>query len=982
MRRQNLVHLYNSQKYRKKYKMIPFLYNVAQAYYKEYGAAISRFTFVFPNRRAGVFFQHYLSQIARKPIFSPEILTITDLFQKLSPYTKADRIEMLFLLFDIYKKISSSTESFDEFYYWGEMLLNDFDDVDKYMVDAHQLFKNISDLKEIDSGFEFLSETQVEAIRRFWSNFLPIGENEKKKDFLEMWEVLFQLYTELRKHLQEKGQAYEGMIFRDVIENISKTQEEKISFEKIVFIGLNGHTKSEEMLLKHLNKKGIADFYWDYSSPLVRDKDNKASFFIDKNKVAFHSQLSLQPEEQTLEKPIVELIGIPSAVGQAKYVHSILKDLIEEGQIVSSDKAMNTALVLPDENLLLPALYSIPTEIDKINVTMGYSLGNSSIAGLMEQVFELQKNIRRSENYTGFYYKPVLAILNHRYIVRAAAEAANNLKKNILQYNRVVVSAQELQETNSLFNIVFTPIYNWHDIPNYLRQILSVLNTTLILNNEEVDENTDVRSVDIESEFIIEYYKTINKMDEALKNVSVEMTVETYLKLLKKLITNISIPFTGEPLSGLQIMGVLETRALDFDNLIIMSMNEGIFPLKKAASSFIPYNLRKGFDLPTYEHQDSIFSYHFYRMINRAKHIYLLYDTRTEGLQSGEVSRYFSQIKHLYSDSFDIREKLAVYKVSSTESLAIEVKKTPQIMERMNTFLQGGDKRLSASSINTYLNCPLQFYFSVVENMDEQDEVSETIEASTFGTIFHSVMEWLYEPFKGKMITADLLRKLEKDEELLTSTIERSFAENYFKTDKIKKLTGQNYLTGEVLRKYIKQVLNTDAGLTPFIYIDSEERIRKDYTLPSGKTVSLKGIIDRVDEVRGHTRIIDYKTGKGALRYKEMKDLFDKEMKDRPKAVMQVFMYSHLYMLDHPEKVLEPGIYYLRNLFDKSFDPDVINKSGRNDIHITNFAEYRDEFKSYFDNCLEEIFDDKVPFTQTPTGEACKWCIFTNICKK
>jgi len=963
--------------------MIPFLYNVAQAYYKSYGQEISRYTFVFPNRRAGIFFQHYLSQIAGRPIFSPEILTVTDLFEKLSPYKKADRIEMLFLLYDIYIRVSSSTESFDEFLYWGEMLLNDFDDVDKYLVDAQQLFRNIHDLKEIDAGFDYLTESQIEAIRRFWSNFLPIGENDKKKDFLEMWEVLFQLYTSLREQLHSRGMAYEGMIFRDVTERLANDTDYKLPFEKVIFVGLNGHSKSEETLLKYLHKRKIADFYWNYSSPLVRDPQNKASFFIDRNKMLFPTQLTLEPEELSMDLPVVEVIGIPSAVGQAKYVHSIIRSLMDEKQITSSTQAMNTALVLPDENLLLPALYSIPEEIDKINVTMGYNLGNSSISGLMEHVFELQRNIRRSGNYTGFYYKPVLAILNHRYITNVASDEAKVLRTNIIQYNKTTVSSQDLQG-HSLFRLIFRPVFNWQDIPDYLQSILSALNRTLSVHekNEGKEEDINARSIDIECEFIVEYYKTINKMDEALKNVSPEMSVDTYFKLLRKLIVGISVPFRGEPLSGLQIMGVLETRALDFDNLIILSMNEGIFPLKKAASSFIPYNLRKGFDLPTYEHQDSIFSYHFYRMINRAKRIYLLYDTRTEGLQTGEVSRYYNQIKHLYNDSFDIREKLAVYKVSSTESLAISIQKTPRIMEKMNVFLQGGDKRLSASAINTYLNCPLQFYFSVVENMEEEDEIAETIEASTFGTIFHSIMEWLYEPFKGKMITADLLHNISKNNKLLTEMIERSFAENYFKSEKVKRLTGQNYLTGEVLRKYIRQVLATDAKLTPFIYIDSEERVKKDYLLPSGKVVSLKGIIDRVDEVKGHTRIIDYKTGKGVLRYKKMKDLFDKEMKDRPKAVMQVFMYSHLYLLDHPDKILEPGIYYLRNLFDTKFDPDVICKSDRGDGRITDFAEYRAEFTEYFDACLEEIFDPQVPFSQTPTGEACKWCIFTNICKK
>ncbi|MDR2955976.1 MAG: PD-(D/E)XK nuclease family protein [Prevotella sp.] len=960
--------------------MIPFLYNVAQVYYKTYGQDISKFTFVFPNRRAGVFFQYYLSQIVGKPIFSPEILTISDLFERLSPYKKADRIEMLFLLYDIYKCISASTETFDEFLYWGEMLLNDFDDVDKYLVDAKQLFSNIHDLKEIDAGFSYLSESQIEAIHRFWINFLPVGENNKKKEFLEMWEVLFELYTTLKDRLLKQNLAYEGMIFREVVERLKKDINHPLPFEKIIFIGLNGHSISEESLLKYLHKRKIADFYWDYSSPLVRDKQNKASFFIDKNKVQFPSQHSLLSEELSLDKPQLEVIGIPSSVGQTKYVNSILKSLLEEKQIISSDKAMNTALILPDENLLLPALYSIPEEIDKINVTMGYSLNNSSVAGLMEHIFDLQHNIRQSENYSGFYYKPVLSILNHRYITSIAGEESKSLRETILQYNKVIVSANELSN-HPLLKLIFNPINSWSDIPNYLRKILATLKVSLQTSSEE-ENDVNIRLMDIESEFIIEYYKTINKMEDAFKNPIPDMSVDTYLKLLRKLIAGVSVPFRGEPLSGLQIMGVLETRALDFDNLIILSMNEGIFPLKRAASSFIPYNLRKGFELPAYEHQDSIFAYHFYRMINRAKRIYILYDTRTEGLQTGEVSRYFSQIRHLYSDHFNISEKLATYKVSSSESLDISVTKTPQIMEKLREFLSGGEKRLSASSINTYLDCSLQFYFSVVENMAEEDEVSESIEASTFGTIFHAVMEWLYEPLIGKLITADLLHMISKDEKLLTATIERSFAENYFKSDNKKKLTGQNYLTGEVLRKYVKQVLSTDAKLTPFIYISSEKRIRTDYLLPSGITVSLKGIIDRVDEVKGHTRIIDYKTGKGILSFKKMPDLFDKGIKDRPKAIMQVFMYSHLYLMENPDKILEPGIYYLRNLFGKNFNPDIVLKQGRDEQPVTDFSIYKNEFKEHFDQCLEEIFNPEIPFNQTPTGEACKWCIFKNICKK
>lgn len=962
--------------------MIPFLRNVANVYYKKYGREISDFTFVFPNRRAGIFFQKYLADIARQPVFSPEILTITDLFSRLSNYKSADRIDMLFILYHSYIRISNSMESFDEFLFWGEMILNDFDDTDKYMVDARQLFRNIYDLKEIDAGFSYLTEEQIAVIRRFWATFIPLDNSHHKKDFREMWEVLYDMYTSLREELQSRGLAYEGMMFREVSEKAQAKEDIELPFNKLIFVGLNAHSKSEETLLRYLQQRGIADFYWDYSSPLVKDPYNKASFFIDRNRQLFPTQLPLAAEELNMEKPVIEAIGVPSFIGQAKYIHTILNSFIERAIISKAEDALNTAIVLPDETLLLPALYSIPEEINKINVTMGYSLSHSSIAGLMDQVFEIQRNVRKKGDETGFYYRAVLPILNHKFISSIVGEEAFKLRLQIIQYNKTIVTQGELG-IHPLLEMIFQPVDIWSGITEYLKNILSLLQASLFAKRKEEDiEN--IRSLDMEREFVIEYYKTINKMEESLMRANTEMSVDTYFRLLRKLINGISVPFTGEPLSGLQVMGVLETRALDFENLIFLSMNEGIFPQKKATNSFIPYNLRRGFGLPTYEHQDSIFSYHFYRLINRAKRIYLLYDTRTEGIQTGEVSRYYHQLKHLYASFFEIKEKLAVYEVSSTGSLSISVKKEPHIVAKLDAFLTG-ERSLSASAINTYLDCPLQFYFSVVEGMQDEDEISETIEADTFGSIFHSVMEWLYKRLEGKLVTADLLKVIAKDERLLTETIERSFAKNFFKVDenRPKKLLGQNFLTGEVIRRYVKRVLQTDAKLTPFIYVQSEKRILQTYQLPSGKMVSLKGFIDRIDEVRKHTRIIDYKTGKGILQYKDMSNLFDKELKDRPKAVMQVMMYAHLYLNECPDKIIEPGIYYLRNLFNEKFDADIIHKPSLKEAYrIEDFSPYREEFRQFFDACLDEIFDPETPFTQTTTGKACEWCKFISICKK
>ena len=965
--------------------MIPFLQNVAHIYYKMHGQSISEYTFVFPNRRAGIFFQKYLAEIAQRPIFSPQILTVSELFANLSKYKLVDRIDTLFVLYKEYIRISNSDENFDDFLFWGEMILNDFDDVDKYLADARQLFRNIYDLKEIDAGFTFLTEDQIAAIRRFWTSFYPLGASEQKKDFLEMWEVLFELYTSLRSNLQNRGLAYEGMIFRDVAERALAKEDLGLPFLNFVFVGLNAHSKAEETLLHYLQQLGVADFYFDYSSPLVKDSCNKSSFFINQNRLLFPSKYPLDAEEQTIEKPTIELVGIPSSVGQAKYVHTILKDLTTDGVISKPEDALKTALVLPNENLMLPVLYSIPEEIEKINVTMGYNLSNSSVSGLMDHVFDTQRNIRAADGKTGFYFRFVLSVLSHKYILNIAGNEARELRRQIITNNRIVVSYEELK-IHPLLELIFKPVEHWTGISTYLKTILAQLQIALTsekTNNSE-EKQKNVRSVDIEKEFIIEYYKTINKMEEALTQANVEMSIDTYFRLLKKLIAGISVPFVGEPLSGLQIMGILETRALDFENLIILSMNEGIFPQKKATNSFIPYSLRKAFGLPTYEHQDSIFAYHFYRLISRARRIFLLYDTRTEGLQTGEVSRYFYQLKHLYYNSFEINEKLAVYQVSSVENQIISIRKEQHIIDKLNAFIVG-ERSLSASAINTYLDCPLQFYFSHIEQMQEEDEITESIEADTFGSIFHSVVEWMYSRFEGKLITSDLLHSIAKDNKLLTGMIERSFAKNYFKNNelKAKKLTGQNFLTGEIIRKYVKQVLRTDARLSPFIYVQSEKRIKQQYALPSGKIVSLKGFIDRIDEVNKHTRIIDYKTGKGLLQYRSMEQLFDKDAKDRPKAVLQVFMYAHLYLMEFPEKIVNPGIYYLRNLFDEHFNAGVLYKpSFKETFKVDDFSNYREEFKLFFDLCLEEIFDPEVPFEQTTTGKACEWCNFACICKK
>lgn len=959
--------------------MKPFLYQVASLFYEKWEAEVSRLAFVFPNRRTGLFFQKYLSEVADTPLFSPTILTINDLFIQLSGKQSADRISMLFILYDIYIRQSGSTETFDEFLYWGEMLLNDFDDIDKYMANARMLFSNVTDLREIENDFDFLSDEQIAAIRSFWSSFYPRGDTPNQQQFLAVWQVLYDLYEEFRATLTAEGKGYEGMIFREVVESMERGESPDLPYEQIVFVGLNALSVSEERFLAQLQKREIADFYWDYVSDKVTDPDNKASYFVSRNLKSFPSSMKLPPEEKV--KTEIEVIGIPSGIGQAKHVYTLLSDWCKEAEM-SSEEALRTAVILPDEHLLIPVLNAIPEQIRRINVTMGYPLAGTPVASLIEYILALQKNVRYIDRNPLFYFRDVLPVLNHRYILSTSPEIISSLVKEITENNKIYISHTELEKT-PLLEILFTPVTGVEAFSDYLIKVLEELNKVMSALSDEEEEDAPQRTNDLEQEFIFHYFTTVNRMKEVMKDARIEMKIDTFFRLLKRVTDTITIPFHGEPLSGLQIMGVLETRALDFDRLIILSMNEGIFPQRKAANSFIPYNLRRGFGLPTYEHQDSVWAYHFYRLIERASHVSLLYDTRSNGLQTGEVSRFVHQLHYHYE--VPMRDKLVVYNVSSSKTPPLAVPKREDIMRRLDAYRKGGSKAISASAINTYLDCPLKFYFSVVEGIREEEEVSETIESDVFGSILHKVMEELYKPFQGKMVTVDLLKAIRKDTALLTGAIARAFASEFFKTEVVRSLTGQNYLIGEMIRKYVEKILERDGKLTPFVYIESERKINGLISLSDHSEIRLKGFIDRVDEVLDAIRIIDYKSGSGTTTFSSIESLFNKEEKDRAKAVMQVFMYCWMYahFTENKGKTIQPGIYYVRSLFSDPFDPSVYHRIERGKSEkVEDFSGYAQAFEEGLRGCLDEIFNPEIPFTQTPTGKACSYCPFKGICGK
>lgn len=957
--------------------MNSFLYRIAQTYYSQYKESISDFTFVFPNRRAGLFFQRYLSAIAQKPIFSPEIVTINECFSSASGWQSADRLSSLFLLYHIYKQQSGSDESFDSFVFWGEMLLSDFNDVDKYRVDAKQLFTNITELKQIDQLFNVFTEKQVEAIRQFWSNFVPVTEGKTQEDFLATWKILLPVYEQFRAELLSENTATEGMICRDIADRL-RAKEDIPEFEgkQFVFVGFNALNPCERTLMAELQKRSQADFYWDYDAAELRDSDNQASRFYAENLHVFPSKHPLEPIVESLQDKEIELIAVPSAVGQSKQIYSILNKLYPTENM---DKSwINTAVVLPDESLLVPLLHSLPQQISKINITMGFPLKSTPVSGLIEHIFELQRRMRVSGERISFYHQTVSNILNHQYISLLCGSEATRLTHEMATNNWIYIDANELDK-NELLATIFIP---QTDTQSFLPYLLKILRS---LQNGWQQASDEKHKYQLECDFLYQYYVTINRMHDILKAkpAEVDMSMDTLVRLTRQLTAGITIPFIGEPLDGLQVMGVLETRGLDFENLIITSFNEGIFPAKTSANSFIPYNLRRGFELPTSEHQNAITAYNFYRLIHRAKSIFFLYDSRTEGMQTGEVSRFMHQLHYHYG--VEATKKNISFDIGFGNAQAIQIEKIPAVMEKLLRFASSEEfsPSLSASSINTYIDCPLQFYLTKVEVVEQAEEVQETVEANMFGSLFHKVMENLYLPYKGHLIQSDDFDQLVKNTLKIDNEILSAFNTEYFKrkSGAFIPLEGNNLLIASVLRKYILQVLKVDKKHAPFTYISSEERCSIQYPIQDGKlNVNLKGFIDRIDEKEGRLRILDYKTGTGKLDFKNLDEVFEHNKDNRPKFVLQTFLYGIFYKEKAGGKTIIPGIFYIRDVFKDEFDTELTNKEIKE--KVTDFALYEDNFRAQLTNCLEEIFNPEIPFTQTENVKVCQYCPYVGVCNR
>jgi hypothetical protein len=950
--------------------MTPFLASVATYLYQKYPDGLQDVCLVFPNRRAGVFFNRYLASNVKKTVWSPEVRTISELMRDISGLQPADSLTLNFQLYQIYRQIKKSTETFDEFFYWGEMLLGDFDDIDKYLVDARQLFQNLSDLKEIESQFT-LPEEQLKIIREFWENIKLHDGGSLKTDFISLWEVLFDIYFKFRVSLQEKGLAYEGMLYRNVAEAIKSDNNFVLPAKRFAIVGFNALNNCEKAFFKYLKKNNLADFFWDYDGYYVDHYWHEAGLFIRENRVMFPPPLDFIFESGLRSPKNIEILSVPSDIGQAKTVPEVLtrwKAL--------ANNFTETAVVLADETLLTPVLSSLPTEVSEVNVTLGYPFRHTPVYSFFELLTELQRNVRKyADGSLRFYHRDANALLQHPYLQIICSKEANEMAAYIIRYNRVFMTEAELSASGLLTEIFKAENKADAFIP-YLIRVGSKTASQLAAIQ------TDGASV-FHQEYWFTFIKELVRLDELIKAQRISLEFPTLVKIIRKITAGLSISFKGEPLAGLQVMGVLETRNLDFRNLIILSANEGTLPKSDAALSFIPYNLRRGFDLPTIEHQDSIYAYYFYRLLQRAENVALVYNSQS-GNRAAEMSRFLYQIK--YEQKIVPDEKAMTFHITLSDEKDIVIAKTPEIMDSLLIFTRQHvePKTLTPTAINSWLECSLRFYFRYVAGIKEREEVQEDIEGSMFGKLLHYAMEKLYGRYVGKQLTAKDFDEILTSTTLVEDCIMEAFAVEFFrKPSESPHLHGKSLVVKEILRKYILRILEVDKASAPITPLEFEKTVET--VLPitvNGQSfdIMLGGKIDRIDRTLQSFRVIDYKTGKASRGFDEVGLLFEPQGKKRNKEALQTLLYALVLGSDPVYAILPiiPGLYTMREIFNKKFD----FRLEESKVPIENVSQVNHAFQKGLAQVLEQMFDVNNPFVKTSEKKTCLYCDYKEMCHR
>jgi hypothetical protein len=915
---------------------ISFLDKIAEVLIENYSGELSNMIVVLPNKRAKIFLIEALKKQVENNILAPEIISIEDFIQDISGIRSVDPIELLFEFYEVYLSVTekSNQQSFELFANWAKTLLQDFNEIDRYLLDPTHVLSYLKDIEDIKKwGIEVENKTQL------------------LENYIDFWKLLPNYYQSLYAHLLKKGVGYQGLIYRQAVENLNHFSK-SITQKQYLFAGFNALNAAEEKIIQHLIAADQAKIYWDVDKTFLNDPYHDAGLFVRRFKESW-KHYKTNPFEWIVDDfsqtKNIQVIGTPKTIGQAKITGSIIENIIKDNPNTTLDKV---AVVLGEENLLVPLLYSLPSTVGALNITMGYSSKNNPAQILIAKMFKMHTNAlsRNAKNYV-LYYKDVLDILTHPLVepYSKTAGLVNIINKN----NYTFITHHKLIELNPVPSDLFLLLFEkWEKGSIPVLETVSKL--LLTIKNNLSNDNEEEK---ITKAFVFAIFKVINKLISYYSQHKHIDKIDTLHAIYKQVIDLAEVSFEGEPLNGLQIMGVLESRVLDFDTVIVTSMNEGKFPAGKSQNSFIPYDVKRELGLPTFKEKDAIYTYHFYHLLQRAKNIYLLYNTESEGLDAGEKSRFITQLEVEKQRKHNLTHEIYNAVLPETAYTPMVIEKSEAVMNRLREIASLG---FSPSALTSYIRNPIQFYFQKILRIREVEEVEENIALNTLGTIIHETLKALYDPFVGKFVSEQDVQNCFKQ---IDAEVLKQFKVVY-KEGEIKK--GRNLLAFEVAKRnvfnFLKVELESVKAGDAIKIIALEKTFERKLEHPSlAFPVLIKGNVDRIEERNGTIRIIDYKTGKvekASVTLKTWRGLTEEIKNDK---IIQVLAYAYMYETEAKSKPIEAGIISFKNL-KSGFLP--FNFKEEKDANMIINEEVMTNYLEQIVLLLNEILDVSIPFEE------------------
>jgi ATP-dependent helicase/nuclease subunit B len=965
--------------------MKPFLKEVAENIIHDLGGNLQHTAIIFNNKRPAAYLQSHLASIIQKPFWSPSFFTIQEFFALSTNLKIADSFTQFFTLYQQYNKLlrlsGGNGMELHKFYPVARTILSDFSQIDNDLVDAEKLFRELEDIAEIDYQFDYLSAEQQSFLKDFWRSYSEGKQKKQQEQFIKMWRRMPDLYHAFHEALKEKGLITMGQVYRQLAAGLETVPDFTSPFNqgKLVFVGFNALTQAEARVFKRWQDEGKALFYFDTDTYYIKDKIQEAGLFLRKN-LEQTGLLNALGESKSLIQSAVKTIDVYQTQGQTAQAKILDEALRKDYPLIGdNDGPGKMAIILADESLLLPVLQTIPTHYKvsgesrtlNLNVTMGYPLLASSIFGLADLWLSVQAQmVEHGKESVNF--KEVEAFLSHP-LTGLSERTRDKIQLKLIEEQLVEVPASRLMAQKGLFELFFNSVSNAGMATNALQLVLKYVLEKQLANKTLKQTETDL---------FVAVLKELNRLHDALnehlKIGDDQKELSFVLSLIQRALQGIAVPLSGEPLQGIQVMGLLESRNLDFDQVYILGVNEGILPQISISPSFIPDSIRRAHGLPVIENQDAISAYMFYRLLQRAEKISLVYNAQTDDTNTGEPSRFLRQLE--YESGYQFNYLQQQQNISTESKTMVQIEKDPQVMAILNKYLTG-ETRLSATALTTYINCPLQFFYKYVARIEEPKEVAENVEANIIGLMLH----WMLETFYSELMKADkeiTKSRIIEQRKNIPALAERAYAKIVFNNEQHKVAhNGMQKVVLAIVEEYAHIILDYDENHAPFeiIALEKKDQIAFNFDVNGvPKSISLYGIIDRIDQKNGVVRIVDYKTGNDDLKFSSLDDVFDTHGKKQNKALLQTLFYTHVFEQANAKEWVEPNIYSVRNMRKEG----ALFMEGREKTKLNGarLESVKAEFINLLSLKLAELFDENIPFTPTTVEASFTYSPYITLC--